>query len=69
VSEKRIPSDSSPQLIEALHIGDDGYVLFVGRASVWLERAEAEAVIVSLTSALARTPEAQENLVVPAETN
>jgi hypothetical protein len=32
----------------------DGFVLLVGRASILLERADAEAVVVSLTGALSR---------------
>ncbi|HVV48447.1 MAG TPA: hypothetical protein VHO06_02205 [Polyangia bacterium] len=47
----------SRRLVEVALL-DDGLVLFVGRASIVLERAEAEAVVSLLSRALARTPKA-----------
>ena len=45
--------DPPPSLVEVVRMGD-GFVLLVGRASILLERADAEAVVVSLTGALSR---------------
>jgi hypothetical protein len=38
---------------------NDGFVLFVGRSSVLLERGDAESVIVSLLDALAQSSTVQ----------
>ena len=66
MSQKRPQRQPPPQFVEVVQI-DDGYVLFVGRASVLFERADAEAVIVSLTAALARRLEPRVDPETPAE--
>src|SRR6185312_884869 len=53
VKSGRRAFDPPPSLVEVVRMGD-GFVLLVGRASILLERADAEAVVVSLTGALSR---------------